>query len=158
MALRSCFAAVLSLVALCASPASAASTPHPSIPAGKARVFAVQIVTLMGEGRYDLAWKWLVPVHQHAAPAGRYVACERMSPLPPIAKIAVLRVTATWVSVAGLTAPVPGRAVRLRTTFAQASTSTDVEHTVHVVAAYGRPAWILTPARYDAYRVGECRA
>ena len=59
-------------------------------------------------------------------------------------------------AVPGLANAVPGRAVHLRTTFTSRGSSTAVEHTVHVVAAYGRAAWILSPARYEAYRRGEC--
>jgi hypothetical protein len=146
------------VVALLAVPANAqASAPHPPLTGARAASFASYVVKLMGQDRYDEAWRHLHPAHQAAAPREIYVACEHASPLPHIAAVEVARVRAVWVTVPGVAGRVAGHAVELRTTFTQSGLDPyAVRHTVHVLAVNKRPVWILPLARYREYANGSC--
>jgi hypothetical protein len=156
--IRSLAVVVVAVVALLALPATATGpVPHPSLTTARAATFAVSLVKLMGQSRYDVAWQHLHPAHQAVAPRETYIACEQASPLPHVATVKVAHVRAVWVAVPGIPGRVAGHAVDLLTTFTQPGLDPyTVRHTVHVVALTNRPVWILPLARYHLYASGGC--
>jgi hypothetical protein len=121
--------------------------------------FMARLVVQKALGRYDAAWKTLHPSHKRVAARTEYVECERLTPFPGLIKSAkVTRVFADPVSIAGMTAPVPSKAVTVRVAVWTAVTSIPVvvTHTFHAVAVNGKWTWILTPERFEAYAADAC--
>jgi hypothetical protein len=125
-------------------------------------VFLKGVVRQIAGNDYAGAWQTLAPVQKRLVPEREYVRCESASPIPGrLASINVLRTYEEPVVVAGTGAgPVPARAVTFRLTITEPALrqSVVVTHTVHAVAAGGRWAWILPPARFELHRSGTCGA
>jgi hypothetical protein len=127
-------------------------------PPGPGR-FMVRLVAQKALGRYEAAWTTLHPFHKRVAARTEYVDCERLTPFPGLIKsVKATRVFDDPVSIAGMTAPVPSKAVTVRVVVWTPVTSTPVvvTPTFHVVAVNGRWTWILTPERFEAYAADTC--
>jgi len=157
MGIRGAVALLVLAASAACMPATAATALKPGVGPQAASTLAVQIVQLMGQGRYELAWNHLYPQHQAIVSRARYVTCESLSPLPIVTRVKVLSAEPDLISVPGLDRPVVGYTVTLRTTFQDMRFGTyDVHHVVHVLAVHGHAVWILSAHRFDAYSHNLC--
>jgi hypothetical protein len=147
-------AAAVALAISGSAGAHADARPH-----GSAGRFMVKIVREKVEGRYDLAWQRLYPLHQQVASLDAYVACESLVPSPgTLAGVRVLRTFGETIQVAGQPQPIKTRAVRLRIRILSSvwPVPIAVVQTFHAIAVSGRWTWILSSDQYDYYSAGVC--
>lgn len=146
--------AAAAFAASSAGGAGAVSGRRPLSPAA----FALSVVRLVVANDYADAWQVLPDIEKASVPRALYVACEQQAPISGhLARLRVVRLQPTGVSVPGLPRAVPGYAVTVQTTITvPQGESVTTQMVVPVVVDAGRLAWILRPERFDAYRHGHC--
>lgn len=118
-------------------------------PAGLAQVrFLYQLYN----GRLDSVYDTLHPAYQRLVPRARFVACTRKAALGGLDSIDILDVYDSSVEIPG-SGRVDAKAVRVRLTSSQGSSTTFVNHEVEVGTHW---RWVLNDAAARAYRAGRC--
>jgi hypothetical protein len=146
--------AVLAVAAWGAGGAGAVSARRSWSPAA----FALGVVRLVVANNYADAWQALPAIEKASVPRALYVNCEQRAPIPGrLARVRVIRLQRTGVSVPGLPRTVLGYSVTVQTTIAiRNGELVTTQMVVPVVIDAGRLAWILRPERFAAYRHGHC--
>jgi hypothetical protein len=103
-------------------------------------------------GRLDSAYDTLHPAYQRFVLRARFVACTRKAALGELDSIKILDVSDSPVEIPG-SGRVPAKAVRVRLTSSDGSSTTFVNHEVKVGSHW---RWVLNAAAARAYRRGRC--
>ena len=103
-------------------------------------------------GRLDGAYETLHPAYQRFVPRARFVTCTRKAALGGLDSVKVLDVYDSPVEIPG-SGRVPAKAVRVRLTSSDGSSTTFVNHEVKVGSHW---RWVLNAAAARAYRAGRC--
>ena len=103
-------------------------------------------------GRLDGAYETLHPAYQRFVPRARFVTCTRKAALGGLDSVKVLDVYDSPVEIPG-SGRVGAKAVRVRLTSSDGSSTTFVNHEVKVGSHW---RWVLNAAAARAYRAGRC--
>ena len=120
--------------------------------------FVRVLVRDLFQGKSGAAWDNLHPLHKAKVTRARYVACERLEPLPgDVRRFDVVRVADSPSTVPGSGDEVDSTAVTFRVLLALPGLQPQpVTHTAHVFAVDGRWTWVIGPDDYAAYAAGDC--
>jgi hypothetical protein len=120
--------------------------------------FVRALVRNLYQGKSGVAWETLHPLHKAKVSRARYVACERLEPLPGrIRGFYVVRVKDAPSTVPGSGDEVDSTAVTFRVLLALPGLQPQpVTHTAHVFAVAGHWTWVIGPDDYAAYAAGDC--
>jgi hypothetical protein len=142
--------ALLAVAAVLAVPACGGDIDPASTPAGKAQVV---LLDDLYNGRFDAAYDDLHPTHQNLAPRALFIRCARESiAVGQLDSVEILDVFDEKTEGLGL-GDEPSKAVRVRLTLADGSSTTFVNHEVK---AGDRWRWVLNTEAIEAYKAGRC--
>ena len=142
--------ALLAFLALLVLPACGGDVDPARTPAGTAQV---RLLDQLYNGRFDDAYVDLHPAHQKLVSRTLFVRCARETiPAGQLDSIEILDVFDEKTKGLSL-GDAPSKAVRVRLTLADGSSTTFVNHEVE---SGGRWRWVLNKAAIDAYGAGRC--
>jgi hypothetical protein len=142
-------------------PLGGAANLQPAVagrPSQDPAAFLSRVVAQIVRNDYAHAWSTLHPAHQRVAPRSEYVDCEMLTPFTAtLRSVEVLSVKNVRLRISGLARRVSTAAVRLRLRTVEAGTGVSVGiATLHAIRVNGRWRWVLTPERYELYRLNAC--
>jgi hypothetical protein len=132
---------------------------NPAQPKDDPVVFLKGVVAQIVHNDYADAWSTLHPAQQRVVSRRDYVRCELQTKIiGHLDSLTLVRAFDDFVLVAGGgVRPVKSRVATFRLRLSEPGVGViTFTHSVHAVAVGGHWKWILTPHRYELYRLGGC--